>query len=100
MIFESMKKLIAIIFVLFTVMMCINTQASAVVRKPPTVLVLTDSGHRNGTNYIICGAASDIIAEDIINELNKTKRIKAPLLGENMAKITQKTLPLLSPHVF
>lgn len=94
MIFESMKKLIAIIFVLFTVMMCINTQASAVVRKPPTVLVLTDSGHRNGTNYIICGAASDIIAEDIINELNKTKRIKAPLLGENMAKITQKTLPL------
>ena len=94
MIFESMKKLFTITFVLLTAVICLNAQAFAVVRKPPTVLVLTDSGHRNGTNYIICGAASDIIAEDIINELNKTKRIKAPLLGENMAKITQKTLPL------
>lgn len=94
MIFESMKKLFTITFVLLTAVICINAQAFAVVRKPPTVLVITDSGHRNGTNYIICGAASDIIAEDIINELNKTKRIKAPLLGENMAKITQKTLPL------
>lgn len=94
MIFESMKKLFTITFVLLTAVICLNAQAFAVVRKPPTVLVLTDSGHRNGTNYIICGAASDIIAEDIINELNKTKRIKAPLLGENMSKITQKTLPL------
>lgn len=94
MIFESMKKLFTITFILLTAVICLNAQAFAVVRKPPTVLVLTDSGHRNGTNYIICGAASDIIAEDIINELNKTKRIKAPLLGENMAKITQKTLPL------
>lgn len=94
MIFESMKKLFTITFILLTAVICLNAQAFAVVRKPPTVLVLTDSGHRNGTNYIICGAASDIIAEDIINELNKTKRIKAPLLGENMSKITQKTLPL------
>ena len=62
--------------------------------KIPTVLVLSDSGQRNGTTYLTCGAAADLIAADIINELNKTGRIKAPLLGETMSKITQKNIPL------
>lgn len=100
MIFESMKKLFTITFVLLTAVICLNAQAFAVVRKPPTVLVLTDSGHRNGTNYIICGAASDIIAEDIINELNKTKRIKSATSWRKYGKNHTKNSALVSPHVF
>lgn len=59
-----------------------------------TIAVITDTGHRHGTNYLICGAASDIIATDIINKINMTGRMKAPLLGETMAGITQKNIPL------
>lgn len=58
------------------------------------IAVMTDTGHRNGTNYLICGAAADIIATDIINRINQTGRMKAPLLGETMSKITQHNMPL------
>lgn len=59
-----------------------------------TVAVITDTGHRNGTNYLICGAASDIIATDIINRINMTGRMRAPLLGDTMSKITQQNIPV------
>ena len=93
MIFKSMKKILIYFTAVLAFYLNINIPTLAA-HKVPTIVVLSDSGHRNGTTYIICGAASDIIAEDIINEMNKTKRIKAPLLGENMSKITQKSLPL------
>lgn len=94
MIFKSMKKLFICVLAFTAVILCADSTAFSAPRKIPTVVVLSDTGHRNGTTYIICGAASDIIATDIINEMNKTGRIKAPLLGENMSRITQKTLPL------
>lgn len=94
MIFKSMKKLFICVLAFTALILCADLTAFSAPRKIPTVVVLSDTGHRNGTTYIICGAASDIIATDIINEMNKTGRIKAPLLGENMSRITQKTLPL------
>lgn len=94
MIFKSMKKLFICVLAFTALILCADSTAFSAQRKIPTVVVLSDTGHRNGTTYIICGAASDIIATDIINEMNKTGRIKAPLLGENMSRITQKTLPL------
>lgn len=94
MIFKSMKKLFIYVLAFTALILCADSTAFSAPRKIPTVVVLSDTGHRNGTTYIICGAASDIIATDIINEMNKTGRIKAPLLGENMSRITQKTLPL------
>lgn len=66
--------------------------------KKPTVVVISDSAHRNGTTYLICGAASDIFAADIINRLNMSGKINAPLLGDNMAQIA-KNIPLYT-HTF
>lgn len=96
MIFNRAIKYILCVLAVFAVFLGVNSKSFAENsnKKIPTVAVLSDSGHRNGTTYIICGAASDIIAEDIINELNKTGRIKAPLLGETMSKITQRNIPL------
>ncbi|MBS4760121.1 MAG: hypothetical protein KHX03_05435 [Clostridium sp.] len=94
---DSMKRFITCAFVLLSAIFI--TEAPCALAAPqrykvPTIAVLSDTGHRNGTTYLICGAASDIIATDIINNLNRTGRIKAPLLGENMSKITQKNIPL------
>ncbi len=96
MIFNKTIKYILCVLALFATFFGVDNKCFAANqnKKIPTVAVLSDSGHRNGTTYIICGAASDIIAEDIINELNKTGRIKAPLLGETMSKITQRNIPL------
>ena len=89
-----MKKFfICILFALFALFTAAS-QGFCASHPVKTIAVITDTGHRNGTTYLICGAASDIIASDIINRLNQTGRIKAPLLGDNMSKITQKTLPL------
>lgn len=96
MIFNKTIKYILCVLALFATFFGIDNKCFAANqnKKIPTVAVLSDSGHRNGTTYIICGAASDIIAEDIINELNKTGRIKAPLLGDTMSKVTQRNIPL------
>ena len=90
----KMKRFFIYILVLSAIFLISGTNSFAAQRKIPTIAVISDSGHRNGTTYLVCGAASDIIAADIINRLNQTGRIKAPLLGENMSKITQKNIPL------
>ena len=90
----NMKRFFIYILVLSTVFLTAGAESFAAARKVPVIAVISDSGHRNGTTYLVCGAASDIIAADIINRLNQTGRIKAPLLGENMSKITQKNIPL------
>ena len=69
-------------------------------KKTPVVAVISDRAHRHGTTYLICGSASDIIASDIINELNKSGRIKSPLLGETMSKITNNKLPVYKDTFF
>lgn len=90
-----MKKFVTVALIAMVLLFTAESQSfAAPAHKTPTVVVLSDTGHRNGTTYVICGASADIIATDIINELNKTGRIKAPLLGENMSKITQKNIPL------
>ena len=96
MIFNRVIKLLIFVSVVFGIFTTLFTNPSFAKEehKIPTVLVLSDSGQRNGTTYLTCGAAADLIAADIINELNKTGRIKAPLLGETMSKITQKNIPL------
>lgn len=94
MIFKNIKRFITCVFLLTAVCLCACNIVFAAPRKTPTIVVLSDTGHRNGTTYLICGAASDIIASDIINRMNQTGRIKAPLLGENMSKITQRNIPL------
>ena len=73
---------------------CLGTETFASVKQVKTVAVISDVGHRNGTNYLICGAASDIIASDIVNRINYTGTMRAPLLGETMAQITTKSIPL------
>lgn len=83
---------IGIITTLFLLFGC-NVQAYATQQKK-VVAVISDVGHRNGTNYLICGAASDIIASDIVNRINMTNTMSAPLLGETMAQITRKSIPL------
>lgn len=94
MIFNRIIKLIIFVSVVFGVFLAIPSDCQAQEQKAAKVLVLSDSGQRNGTTYLTCGAAADIIAADIINELNKTGRIKAPLLGDTMANITQRNIPL------
>ena len=94
MIFNRIIKLIIFVSVVFGVFLAIPSGCQAQEQKAAKVLVLSDSGQRNGTTYLTCGAAADIIAADIINELNKTGRIKAPLLGDTMANITQRNIPL------
>lgn len=96
MISNGIIKLIIFVSVVFGIFLTAfqSPAFAAKEHKIPTVLVLSDSGQRNGTTYLTCGAAADLIAADIINELNKTGRIKAPLLGETMSKITQKNIPL------
>lgn len=90
-----MKKFVTVALIAMVLLFTAESKSfAAPAHKIPTVAVLSDTGHRNGTTYVICGASADIIATDIINELNKTGRIKAPLLGENMSKITQKNIPL------
>lgn len=69
-------------------------------KKTPVVAVISDRAHRHGTTYLICGSASDIIASDIINELNRSGRIKSPLLGETMSKITNNKLPVYKDTFF
>ena len=69
-------------------------------KKTPVVAVISDRAHRNGTTYLICGSAADIIATDIINALNQSKRIQAPLLGETMAKITDNKLAIYKDTFF
>ncbi len=93
MIWDNMKRFLVFGF-LALLFLCASQETFATVQKVPVVAVLSDTGHRNGTTYIVCGASADIIATDLINELNKTGRINAPLLGENMSKITQKNIPL------
>ena len=94
MIFKNIKKIITCIFLLVAICLCGCNSVLAAQRKAPVIVVLSDTGHRNGTTYLICGAASDIIASDIINKMNQTGRINAPLLGENMSRITQRNIPL------
>ena len=94
MIFRVIKIFITSVFLLMTVCLCTCNSVFAIQRKAPVIVVLSDTGHRNGTTYLICGAASDIIASDIINKMNQTGRINAPLLGENMSRITQRNIPL------
>lgn len=91
---DKFNKIFVTIFSLF-VLFGITNQAFAITEtsKVPTIAVISDSAHRNGTTYLICGAASDIFATDIINRLNQTGHINAPLLGENMANIS-KSIPL------
>lgn len=89
------KKIFTFIAVFLVFVMGTLVNAKEVDSKnKPVVVVLSDTGHRNGTTYLVSGASSDIFASDIINELNKTNHIYAPLLGENMAKITQRNIPL------
>lgn len=90
---DNMKRFIICAFVVISAFFN-ACESIAAPRKIPTVAVISDTSQRNGTTYLICGAASDIIATDIINRLNQTGRIKAPLLGESMSKITQKNLSL------
>jgi len=93
------KFLVCIFMITFFVAVCNSAFAITEVNsKLPKVVVISDSAHRNGTTYLVCGAASDIFASDIINQLNKTGRIKAPLLGENMSQIA-KHIPLYT-HTF
>ena len=88
-----MKKfLVYVLFLIFSLF--IGVPAFCANYPVKTVAVITDTGHRNGTNYLICGAASDIIATDIINRLNMTGRMRAPLLGDTMSKITQQNIPV------
>ena len=94
MIFCNMKKFYISIVVLAAVLFSFAVEAWSAPRKIPTIAVLSDTSHRNGTNYLVCGAVSDIIGADIINRLNQTGRIKAPLLGDNMSAITQRNIPL------
>lgn len=94
MIFKNIKRFITGVFLLMAFCLFACNSVFAAPRKMPTIVVLSDTGHRNGTTYLICGAASDIIASDIINRMNQTGRIKAPLLGENMSRITQRNIPL------
>ena len=79
------------VFVLFSANLSVSC---AEVQKMKTIAVMSDVGHRHGSNYLICGAAADIIAADIINRINLSGRMKAPLLGDTMAKITRTSIPL------
>ena len=90
----NMKRFLIYLLVLSSIFVSSGMTSFAAARKTPTIAVISDSGHRNGTTYLVCGAAADIIAEDIINRLNQTGRIKAPLLGDTMSQITQKNIPL------
>lgn len=85
---------INILLLIFTILGFNTAVFSATVQPVKTIAVITDTGHRNGTNYLICGAASDIIATDLVNRINMTGRMKAPLLGDTMSKITQRNIPL------
>lgn len=96
--FKNFSKYITV-FLLAMLFVGFTGNCSLAAQKVPTIIVLSDSNHRNGTTYLICGAASDIIASDIINRMNHTGRIKAPLLGDNMSKVTQ-NLPLYSATFF
>lgn len=90
----GMKKFF-VYFLLLIFTLHINAAAVFSTAHPvKTVAVITDTGHRHGTNYLICGAASDIIATDLVNRINMTNRMKAPLLGDTMSKITQTNIPL------
>ncbi len=89
-----MKKFVVYIFLLILGLFVSTPAFCAAAHPVKTVAVITDTGHRNGTNYLICGAASDIIATDIVNRINMTGRMKAPLLGDTMSKITQQNIPL------
>lgn len=89
-----MKKFLICILFAFFALIITSAKGFCAAHPVKTVLVITDTGHRNGTNYLICGAASDIIAADIINRINMTGRMKAPLLGDTMSKITGQSIPL------
>lgn len=98
---NNLKNLFVSIFVIF-VLVCNMDCAFAIEEvgnKLPTVVVLSDSNHRHGTTYLICGAASDIFASDIVNRLNQSGRVKAPLLGESMSQVT-KNIPLYTNTFF
>ena len=100
MIWDKIKKILICFFFVVS-FVCFANQAFAITevkKEKPTVVVISDSAHRNGTTYLVCGAASDIFASDIINRLNQTGRVKAPLLGENMAQIARH-IPLYT-HTF
>lgn len=56
-------------------------------KSKPTVAVITDINHRAGTIYVVTGASTDIIASDIITELNNSKHVYAPVLGDSMQKV-------------
>lgn len=94
MIFRNIKRFVTCVLLLAAICLYGCNSVFAIQRKAPVIVVLSDTGHRNGTTYLICGAASDIIASDIINKMNQTGRINAPLLGENMSRITQRNIPL------
>lgn len=98
MIFKRFDKFVILLLLIISVFLGAGN-ASFAAHRVPTIVVLSDTNHRNGTTYLICGAASDIIASDIINRMNLTGRIKAPLLGDNMSRVTQ-NLPLYSVTFF
>ena len=56
-------------------------------KSKPVVAVITDINHRAGTIYVVTGASADIIASDLITELNNSKHVYAPVLGDSMQKI-------------
>lgn len=97
---DRMKKFFICIFSLLA-LVCVSSATFAATEqsKKPTVVVLSDSNHRHGTTYLICGAASDIFASDIINRLNQSGKVQAPLLGESMAQVT-KNIPLYTNTFF
>lgn len=89
-----MKFFVKSIF--YLLIFCIFSSASAFAiedtvhsstKQKPTVAVITDINHRAGTIYVVTGASADIIASDIITELNNSKHVNAPLLGDSMQKV-------------
>lgn len=84
--------LLTLILLMFTTQTFAITEVSKSKKKKPVIAVISDSAHRNGTTYLICGASSDIIASDLVNAINQSRHMQAPLLGDTMAKMTDNKL--------
>lgn len=95
--------LLTFFLAVFCFQFCIQSFAAEqkkIAPRKPVVAVISDTGHRNGTTYLICGAASDIIAEDLVNAINQNGHMHAPLLGDNMQKMTVKQFNLYKDTFF
>ena len=92
----NMKRFFIYILVLSAVFLTAGAESFVAARKVPVIAVISDSGHRNGTTYLVCGVASDIIAADIINRLNQTGRIKAPCSGRICLKLPRRISPFIT----